>query len=99
MRLDITGHRAVAAILAIVVAMPAPATVVAATRQAPATAKAAAPAPTATAKPATPATPGGKPAAAAARPAAPVDGQWPRVLDVAGGGTILVYQPQVASWD
>ena len=36
-----------------------------------------------------------KPAAAAA----PVDGGWPRVYDLPSGGTILIYQPQVASWD
>ncbi len=55
--------------------------------QAPATSKpAAAPsaAPAATAKPAA---------------AAPVDGGWPRLYDLPSGGTILIYQPQVASWD
>ena len=56
--------------------------------QAPATSKpAAAPsaAPAATAKP-------------AAAPA-PIDGGWPRLYDLPSGGTMLVYQPQVASWD
>jgi hypothetical protein len=45
-----------------------------------------------------PATP--KPAAtptAAATP--PVDGGWPRAYSTPGGGGILIYQPQVASWD
>jgi hypothetical protein len=61
--------------------------------QAPATsqAKPAAPATPATAKPGTTAKP--------ASPAPPVDGGWPRVYDVEGGASILVYQPQVASWD
>ena len=41
---------------------------------------------------------------AAAKPAAPastvpIDGGWPRLYDLPSGGTILVYQPQVASWD
>ena len=30
---------------------------------------------------------------------APIDGGWPRIYDLPSGGTILVYQPQVASWD
>jgi hypothetical protein len=38
-------------------------------------------------------------AQAAAQPAEPpIDGGWPRVYSVASGGSILVYQPQVASW-
>ena len=36
-------------------------------------------------------------AAAAAPPL--VDGGWPRIYDLPSGGTILVYQPQVASWE
>jgi hypothetical protein len=62
------------------------------------------------AKPQTPAAPGtSKPATvpSAAPPAtakppaapAPVDGGWPRLYDLPSGGTMLVYQPQVASWD
>jgi hypothetical protein len=41
-----------------------------------------------------------KPPAAAApqRDAAPVDGGWPRLYNLPSGGSILVYQPQVASW-
>src|SRR5262245_3256194 len=49
-----------------------------------------------------PATPAAKPAAsAAAAPATPppVDGGWPRIYELKGGGNYLVYQPQVASWD
>ena len=41
-------------------------------------------------------------APATAKPAAapaPVDGGWPRMYNLASGGTILVYQPQIASWD
>jgi hypothetical protein len=41
------------------------------------------------------------PLAAAAEAAADarIDGGWPRVYDLPSGGSILVYQPQVASWD
>jgi hypothetical protein len=49
----------------------------------------------------TPSTPQAKPATPAATApatAAPVDGGWPRVYDVGNGATILVYQPQVATW-
>ena len=51
-----------------------------------------------------PATQPVKPSAppAPAKPAAPagdVDGGWPRVNTLASGGSILVYQPQVATWD
>jgi hypothetical protein len=66
--------------------------------QAPAgqTAKPAAPTPQAAAKPTTqPA--GSKPPASAAA-AAPIDGGWPRYYDAAGG-SILLYQPQISSWD
>src|SRR5262245_24408279 len=31
--------------------------------------------------------------------AAPVDGGWPRFHNLPSGGSILVYQPQIASWD
>ena len=50
---------------------------------------------TTSSKAATPSTP------ATAAPAAtvPIDGGWPRLYDLPSGGTILVYQPQVASWD
>jgi hypothetical protein len=48
---------------------------------------------------------GAKPAAAkpaAAKPAAapaPIDGGWPRAYALPSGASILVYQPQIASWD
>jgi hypothetical protein len=85
MRPDMPVYRAVATIVAVSLVMPTPAMLAAATSQGAAAAK--------------PATAAPKPAPAATSSAAPVDGQWPRVLDVSGGGTILVYQPQVASWD
>ncbi len=62
--------------------------------------------PSAPATAATPGTPQAKPPApgSAAKPtpatAAPiVDGGWPRIYDLPSGGTMLVYQPQVSSWD
>jgi hypothetical protein len=39
-----------------------------------------------------------KPAPAATTPA-PIDGGWPRLYNLASGSTVLVYQPQIASWD
>ena len=61
------------------------------------TAQPAAPAKTAgpPAKPA-PSQPAAKPAQAAAKP---VDGGWPRAYTTASGGRVVVYQPQVASWE
>ena len=43
-------------------------------------------------------------APATAKPAAgptpgPIDGGWPRAYDLASGGSILVYQPQISNWD
>ena len=57
--------------------------------------------------PAKPAVPASKPSAqtatktgtAGAATPAPIDGGWPRVYSLSSGGSILVYQPQVASWD
>lgn len=40
-----------------------------------------------------------KAAPAAPAPAASVDGGWPRAYATPSGGRILVYQPQVASWE
>jgi hypothetical protein len=48
--------------------------------------------------------PAGQPAAAGgktgAQPAAqpPVDGGWPRIHSLSNGGSILIYQPQISSW-
>ena len=53
---------------------------------------AAAPAPTSAAPTAQP---GAKPAAAAPL----VDGGWPRTYSLPSEGSILVYQPQISSWD
>jgi hypothetical protein len=39
------------------------------------------------------------PAAKAAPAPPPVDGGWPRFHNLSSGGSILIYQPQVASWD
>jgi hypothetical protein len=62
-----------------------------------------------TAKPATPSAqtppPATKPAASTAAPTAaaavpaPIDGGWPRIYDLPSGGSALLYQPQVASWE
>jgi hypothetical protein len=69
--------------------------------QTPATAQ---PQPPSTAQPSTPTTaktpPGSKPplaAVAAATP--PVDGGWPRMYSLPSGASILMYQPQISSWD
>ena len=55
------------------------------------------------AKPATtatqPAASGAKPATAANATTVPIDGGWPRVYNLASGGSILVYQPQISNWD
>ncbi|HEY2432254.1 MAG TPA: hypothetical protein VGI12_06235 [Vicinamibacterales bacterium] len=45
---------------------------------------------------AAPAAAGAKPAAA---PAAPVDGGWPRAVAMPGGASMLMYQPQISSWE
>jgi hypothetical protein len=47
----------------------------------------------------------GQPASTPATPATavpsppPIDGGWPRSYNLPSGGNILVYQPQIASWD
>ena len=38
------------------------------------------------------------PRGASPQTATPVDGGWPRAYEMSGGGELLVYQPQVASW-
>jgi hypothetical protein len=43
--------------------------------------------------------PASTPSAAPPATSAPVDGGWPRTYDLPSGGSILLYQPQVASWD
>jgi hypothetical protein len=70
----------------------------------PATQTTAKPATPSTAKPTTPPAQGSAAAKPAAAPAAgsaaaaPVDGGWPRLFDVASGGSILLYQPQISEW-
>ena len=39
-----------------------------------------------------------KPAAAATTPA-PIDGGWPRRYTLSNGGQVIVYQPQLSTWD
>src|SRR6186713_1860483 len=56
-------------------------------------------------KPPVPQTPATSAAPATAKPAAqaaappPVDGGWPRVYTLGTGGSVLVYQPQISSWE
>src|SRR5678816_3053284 len=47
----------------------------------------------------TQAAPAAQPAAAKAPGAADVDGGWPRYYSLPSGASILVYQPQISSWD
>jgi len=65
-------------------------------------------APQTTAKPVAAKPPAAKPAtaqatapksAAANTAPPPVDGGWPRYYDLPSGGSLLIYQPQIASWD
>jgi hypothetical protein len=65
---------------------------------APASPKAPAKTPTAAPK-ASPAQAAPAPSATSAPAVAAVDGGWPRAYSTPAGGRILVYQPQVASWD
>ncbi len=48
-----------------------------------------------------PAQPGSKPplAAVAAATPKPIDGGWPRMYSLPSEGSILVYQPQISSWE
>jgi hypothetical protein len=58
--------------------------------------------PQAPAKPATTTAPpasGAKPATKSTATSTPIDGGWPRVYNLASGGSILVYQPQISNWD
>ena len=66
---------------------------------APAPSQAAAAAPAAAKPSATAAPAKAAPAKAATAVPAPVDGGWPRAYTTPSGGHILLYQPQVASWD
>jgi hypothetical protein len=81
----VTIHRAMAWAVAISLTWQTPATLVLSAYQTPVPVT---PAPANAAKPK---------AAAPAPPA--VDGTWPRAYDVSDGATVLLYQPQIASWD
>jgi hypothetical protein len=87
---------AIVAALSLLVQPSAPA-IAAATPQAQPAAKPAAPT-SQTTKTTTPTAPKVTPASAASAPA-PVDGGWPRIYDLPSGGSILLYQPQIASWE
>ena len=99
MTFDTRARRAIVAIAGLSIVVQGP--VAMAARQAQSTPKAAAPATQPAAAPAAqkPATqkPPAQPAAAPAGD--PVDGGWPRVYDLTSGGSMLVYQPQIATWD
>jgi hypothetical protein len=82
---------AVVAALSVLVQPLAPLTEAAAAQAQPAT-KPAAPTPPTTTAP-TAASP------SSAGPAMVVDGGWPRLYEMPSGGTVLVYQPQIASWE
>src|SRR5262245_56430200 len=47
----------------------------------------------------TAARPAASPTAPSAASTPPIDGGWPRFHSLPSGGSILVYQPQIASWD
>ena len=87
---------ALVAALSLLVQPSAPA-IAAATPQAQPAAKPASP-PSQTTKATTPTASKATPASAASAPA-PVDGGWPRIYDLPSGGSILLYQPQIASWE
>jgi hypothetical protein len=92
------AHRAAALVAAISLVIQPFAPILGATPQAQPTAKPAAPA-AQTPPPATkPAASTVAPTAAAAAPA-PVDGGWPRIYDLPSGGSVLLYQPQISSWE
>jgi hypothetical protein len=98
MRVETLARRGVALICASGLVLQTPAAMAARGSQSqnapkPATA---APPPAAQKPPQKPATASQAPLASAPRP---VDGGWPRIYDLASGGSVLVYQPQIASWD
>ena len=84
-----TRARAVAMLVAIVMLAP-PGPLAAATQAPPATQKPATQKPAAT-KPAAP--------TSSSATSVPIDGGWPRIYDLSSGGSILMYQPQVSSWE
>jgi hypothetical protein len=94
MRIDpVVGRSTVAVVTALSLAFSPAAPLVAGQAAAPPSQAPATPKPAATPAPKAPPSP-----APAASPA-PVDGGWPRGYTTPGGGQIVVYQPQIASWD
>ena len=100
MRFDVRARQAVVAVACCSLVAQGPVTLAARPGQA-----APKPAPSAAQQPAAPSPAAPKPAApkpaaqpAAAAAPAPPDGGWPRIYDLASGGSMLVYQPQVATW-
>ena len=89
---------AIVAALSMLMHPTAPLVAAAASQGQPPAKPAAAPAPTSATPPAQP---GAKPslAAVAAATPTPVDGGWPRMYSLPSEGSILVYQPQISSWD
>jgi hypothetical protein len=94
-----TRSRQVAAIVAALSLLMTPCApaVAGATPQGPPAQKPVAPSPQTSAKATTPTAAKATPAAAATP--APIDGGWPRFYNLPSGGSLLVYQPQVASWE
>ena len=98
------AHRIAAAIAALsVIVEPTARTIAAAASQSQAQSQPAAKpgAPPAPAPSTATTQPGAKPplAAVAAATPPPVDGGWPRIVNLSNGGSILMYQPQIATWD
>ena len=90
-----SAHVALVTMCSFIVSTALPPLQARAVRQAPA---APAPAKPATAKPATAKPAPGAPAPAAAAAAQPPDGGWPRDYVTPSGGSIRIFQPQIASW-
>src|SRR6478735_1618575 len=105
MRRQSRARSAIALILGIAMTIEVPGVGILVAAQAPAASPAkAAPAQTQPAKATTQPKAAAKPAAAsaakpAAAPAVDADGGWPRAYLTPSGGQLLMYQPQIASWD
>jgi hypothetical protein len=87
---------AIVAALSMLMQPTAPLVAAAANQGQPPAKPAAAPAPT---SPTAKTQPGVKPSAAPVAAATSVDGGWPRMYSLPSEGSILVYQPQISSWD
>jgi hypothetical protein len=97
-----TSVRHAAAVVAAMSMVAEPYLMAAGARPAQAAAKPAQTAPAPQSKPAAAPAPQTKPAAAPAPATAAtpvIDGGWPRIYALPSGGSVLVYQPQVSSWD